>query len=1099
MIQELCPYPGLRPFEENESIFFKGREKHIKEIIRQLESRHFVMITGASGDGKSSIVYAGVIPNIKAGFIKANYNAWRFGVIKPEDHPLKNLCNAIAKMLSMDEKYVYDELSLGFSSIVDLYTQSELYVDQESDEWMDATLEEKKAKRSKAANFFILIDQFEEFFTNSDNFQNGEPTEEAEVVINLMVETVRLANERKLPIYIVFTMRSDFIGNCPAFRGLPELIGYSHFFIPRLNREEIEKIILEPALLNGDNITESLVNHLSAEATEGRDQLPIIQHALNRIWNIAKVKNEEMDLIHLAMAGGIDLMELPNKDQSTFQKFKQNLPDYQQSFYENPSLQNVINSHADDLMIKTIQKAEKKWNGKWTSLELKEAFKRTFQTLTKIDSGRSVRHRASINEMVGTVHISGFGPNEISFLLSQFRSEGNHLVFPFEHQLQELNGKDVLDITHEALIRNWDNLRIWTEENQENLADYNDINKQLIRWKESNCSSTFLLSLGPLEQFEKWYEQSRINAYWLVKYDESSFSSEDKLQIATKKVKDIEDYLLKSREHVAALMAARRRRVRILAMASLLIILVLSGISFWAFDQKNFASAQKNIAEQKREESDKAKKSAEQAKEEAEQSKLLAETKEKEARLSQSESEKSAEQALKQKSIADAATIFANTQTNKAKAEAIRANQEFENANKQRTLAEAAQQKAITSEAQTKILSDKAFSQTLAYMATEKYDAVDWSAIFALHALDIHDQINNGVNDQVIFNGLIQGAYNLSGDYFFDLKTTTPRIGQPYEQIVLIPEGNTFYSLGMDGIIDLWDIALNDRIKSDILWGDNVGTLVYLHHDQNSGLLFRQNPDGGIFIYEKKENRFTLKKSFKGFKGILKGATYFSESKKYLFVGKDGKFYFIGEEELPTWKGKSIEDEIISFASLDNGVILGGRSGKIWLLKSEGEFENIHVDADKKLIPYAITAGGNNNFYAGLSNGKILHFQKTGDDWKMSKEYVVKKIMVKGLYYEPSQQTLAAVYSDNSVSVHNFSNPKNKPYSLAFKTKIKSQMVSKSGHLILTMSDYSVKSIPLLTKDLYERLCEEIVDDLTPAKWEEIFGKEYPFQTIKCK
>ena len=57
-MNRISPYPGLRPFSEEEAIFFRGRENHISQIIQSLENNHFVMITGASGDGKSSIVYA---------------------------------------------------------------------------------------------------------------------------------------------------------------------------------------------------------------------------------------------------------------------------------------------------------------------------------------------------------------------------------------------------------------------------------------------------------------------------------------------------------------------------------------------------------------------------------------------------------------------------------------------------------------------------------------------------------------------------------------------------------------------------------------------------------------------------------------------------------------------------------------------------------------------------------------------------------------------------------------------------------------------------------------------------------------------------------
>ncbi|HMB40692.1 MAG TPA: hypothetical protein VKM37_01860, partial [Balneolaceae bacterium] len=73
---QICPYTGLRSFTEEESIYFKGREENIEQAIVQLQRNKFIMVTGASGDGKSSLVYAGIIPNARAGFLKSKYTDW---------------------------------------------------------------------------------------------------------------------------------------------------------------------------------------------------------------------------------------------------------------------------------------------------------------------------------------------------------------------------------------------------------------------------------------------------------------------------------------------------------------------------------------------------------------------------------------------------------------------------------------------------------------------------------------------------------------------------------------------------------------------------------------------------------------------------------------------------------------------------------------------------------------------------------------------------------------------------------------------------------------------------------------------------------------
>ena len=142
---KICPYPGLRPFTEEESIFLKGRDEHIQQIIAQLEEKKFVMLTGASGDGKSSIVYAGVMPNARAGFFKAKFNNWVIADFRPERSPLKSLSASLAKQLQLDPVHVENELRCGFSALVDLYKSSKYYLDTDSDAYKNAEIKEQKS------------------------------------------------------------------------------------------------------------------------------------------------------------------------------------------------------------------------------------------------------------------------------------------------------------------------------------------------------------------------------------------------------------------------------------------------------------------------------------------------------------------------------------------------------------------------------------------------------------------------------------------------------------------------------------------------------------------------------------------------------------------------------------------------------------------------------------------------------------------------------------------------------------------------------------------------------------------------------------------
>lgn len=61
---ELLPYPGLRPFETDENFLFFGRDGQSNELLRRLRSKRFLAVVGPSGSGKSSLVRAGLLPDI---------------------------------------------------------------------------------------------------------------------------------------------------------------------------------------------------------------------------------------------------------------------------------------------------------------------------------------------------------------------------------------------------------------------------------------------------------------------------------------------------------------------------------------------------------------------------------------------------------------------------------------------------------------------------------------------------------------------------------------------------------------------------------------------------------------------------------------------------------------------------------------------------------------------------------------------------------------------------------------------------------------------------------------------------------------------------
>lgn len=597
-----CPYTGLRSFTEEESLYFKGRDEQIDKVAKLLEQNKFLMLTGASGEGKSSLIYAGLIPNARAGFFKAKYTNWVVSDFRPERTPVKNMATAVAETFGSQSATIETELRRGYSSLIDLYVNSSFYTDENDEAWKGLTDGERKSKTRSAANLLIIVDQFEEFFTNPENYLNEAPSQDSQIVVNLALETARIALQRNLPVYVVCTMRSDYIGQCSAFRGLPEYIGFSQFFVPRLKRMEIKQVIEEPAVLSGNRITRRLVERLVYDLADGIDQLPILQHALRQIWLAANDGQEEMDLIHYAMVGGMAMDELPEEDRTRYASWFENVPEIQKKFYTGPGLNKVIEIHASRL----YESAWMYYNESHaahpiTQKDAKRIIALTFACLTKIDDSRAVRNRMTLQEITNIIHQPNLTTEVVGGVLNLFRESNNSFIRPYKTDEQEthiLAPGSVLDITHESLIRNWGLLNKWANQEFEFYSTYLDFKKQLARWKNSSKSSGFLLPLGPLTYFENWYNQCKPNVYWIDRYSEIQHDRTKSLEQSEIILADTKEFIRRSASKVMLTRAFMKYGARRIAIVfALAAIVLLTGFYWYDAQRKTNQAVEKQVIE----------------------------------------------------------------------------------------------------------------------------------------------------------------------------------------------------------------------------------------------------------------------------------------------------------------------------------------------------------------------------------------------------------------------------------------------------------------------------------------------------------------------
>ena len=239
----LNPYPGLVPFGERDASRFFGRKREIDEILDRLRTHRLLAVTGVSGCGKSSLISAGVIPILRPSY-------WRICVMSPGNNPLASMRAA----LDAPEDWP--------ATSVDL-----------TDHARDLLKEDE--------GLLLIVDQFEEVFQYRKEQMAKDGGNAASLFVNLLLEA---SAQLDIPVYVLLTMRADFLGDCSQFRGLPEALNDCYYLVPRMTRMQQQEAIEGPLRIRNESIQTALVEHLLNDAVEDPDQLPVLQHLLKRLW-----------------------------------------------------------------------------------------------------------------------------------------------------------------------------------------------------------------------------------------------------------------------------------------------------------------------------------------------------------------------------------------------------------------------------------------------------------------------------------------------------------------------------------------------------------------------------------------------------------------------------------------------------------------------------------------------------------------------------------------------------------------------------------------------------------------------------------------------
>ncbi len=853
------PFPGLRAFEEDEDILFFGREKQIDELLKKLRTVRFLTVIGSSGSGKSSLVKSGLIPSLYSGFMSGAGSGWKVCTFRPGSNPIGNMAKALAKngvlydYDSEDDEQTYTSINESILrrnnfGLIDVYQQSGI---------------------DHKENLLVLVDQFEELFRFIKFEKEAkEGKRDSVAFINLLLKATE---QRELPIYVVFTMRSDFLGDCTEFRGLPEAINEGQYLVPRMTREERRDAITGPVGVGGATISPRLLNQLLNDVGDNPDQLPILQHALMRTWDSWKRKNKNTE----------NQKEIDIED-----------------YNDIGTMEHALSQHAEEA---------------YAELEtprLKQICESIFKALT--DRGadtRGVRRPSSLSELC---QLSDASQEEVIQVIETFRKKGRGFLMPPENV--PLTESSVIDISHESIMRVWERLMLWVEEENQSAQIYLRL-----------CDAAELYEAGrggilrdpELQVTWKWKEENSPNAVWASRYND--LFDKAILYLEYSKGEFEKDLLFKEKMQRDRLRKARRIAIIISVIAFGAFLLAI-----YSFELRNLAKKQTVIAEKESEEAKRQRQLALEQKLIAEQSKEQAEESARQALFQKGVAEKEQQNAVKSEKNALLQRVIAEQQKAYAERQKTIAEKNAEIAQQQQQIAETQTVRAVSNEKialeQTQLssrLKDLAQARNLAYeaMMLLNDNKQEESKTRAIKAYQLNADNKGPLQNDDIYNALhfnwisaIQNRNQFS-NHKYAVRSITA--GPAAKQLISADESGMIIISGeVNGMLEpISSFDAKDEIRYICTSADRSGALII--SSTGNGIILSLSSDGTSI---KERSRFK-------FEGLGKQAVFINKS----------EFAILTTKGLGIYRNENTPAPIRHLAGSSFQAIASGSNGRLYV------------------------------------------------------------------------------------------------------------------------------------------------------------------------
>lgn len=1018
------PFPGLRPFSINESHLYFGREGQVDEILVKLSEHRSVTVMGYSGSGKSSLMHCGLVPVLYGGFMTQTGPHWHIITARPGTSPIVNLTNAIIDYQISIKQIDESDREIHKAIISSVLRSSP-----------DGLVEIAKYIQSKSSeNVFFLIDQFEELF-RYDESSGDQHSNDATAYVNLLLNSVR---QTKVPVYLALNMRSDFIGECATFSGLAQMINTSNYLVPQMSREQKRMAIEGPIAVGGGRISSRLVKKLLTDIDKHQDQLPILQHALMRTWDYwveNREPGEPMDIRHYNAIGKIE---------------------------------QALSLHANEAY-EELSSREK---------EIAEIL---FKNVTEKGEDNLGMRRPCRIIMVS--EIAEASEEDVVKVIDVFRKPGRSFLMP--DASVTLTKDSVIELSHESIMRIWNRLSAWVEEESDSAQTYKRISEAAAMYQ---IGKTGLWRPPDLQLALNWQKKQRPTRSWAQRYDiafERAIVFLDTSRITY-------EAELKNQELLQKRTLRRARTTNIV-----LVIFLLISIAFLLFGITQQIAAEREALNAKKQE-----KVALDAKEEADAQRIEAE---KQTILAQ---EALAEQRRLTDQLKEA--------VDRAERAVLEAERNLQIAIQQTTLAEEKTAEAVAANENREIQyrrAEAALQQAnrLLYLSVAQsmeaksvgLDDPELAGLLSMQGYLFHTKYEGKRYDPYVFSGLYYALAKLSGSNYNAVFVPGNLRNRMYA-LTVSKNSNTFYTTGNDGRIFAGDF-MNRQMGVQVGANPYPNRVLVLSKDEK--YLVNGSDSSFMQIYALEGNKKPVK--VEGHRGSVNDIKFLPDNSGFISAASDRSLRFTNHL---TGKSRQLLNLPFDIQSIDisgDGRYLAGvaTSGELVIVNLQNNtYETVINEAPNRVL--SVTYHPTRNLIAygvevinetGIPiRGVVKLFDN--DKKEVTKELAGHKSGISAIRFSPDGLLLASAGLDRKLQMWVVDQEEDLPilmdnnngniWDIGF--------AKDSNYLIASCNNGEIRIWPTDPKMLAEQVCPKLSRNMTPEEWEIYVANGIGYETT-CK